>query len=87
MNGFGLLAQRGYPGGHIFVMHAHLERRLIEGQNVQAPGGAQIASCGNTGNSEATHLHLEIRASRSPDFVRWAVLRDGLMDPVALFKR
>jgi hypothetical protein len=81
-----LLATKGFGGGVIFVMYAHLERRLVEqGQTLAA--GQQIATCGNTGNSEAAHLHLEIRASRDPNFVHWANIRNGVMDAVALFKR
>jgi hypothetical protein len=81
-----LLASRGFPGGHIFVMYAHLHTRLVETGAQLAPG-QQISTCGNTGNSEATHLHLEIRASRSADFTGWATIRSGVMDPVALFRR
>ncbi len=81
-----LLAARGFPGGTIFVMYAHLaERRVQDGQTL-APGQV-IGTCGNTGNSEAPHLHLEVRASRSPEFSHWYTVRDGLMDPVVLFKR
>lgn len=81
-----LLAARGFAGGHIFVMYAHLHTRLVEA-GTQLSGGQQIATCGNTGNSEATHLHLEMRASRSADFTGWANIRSGVMDPVALFRR
>jgi hypothetical protein len=81
-----LLKARGFPGGHLFVMHAHMETRLVEaGANL--PGGVQIGTCGNTGNSEAPHLHLEVRASKTPDFQRWALLEKGLMDPVVLYQR
>lgn len=80
------LAERGFPGGHLFVMHAHLERRLAEEGTTLTPN-QQIATCGNTGNSEATHLHLEVRASQNPEFSRWALIRSGVMDPVVLFKR
>ncbi len=81
-----VLAARGFAGGHIFVMYAHLNTRLVETGTQLAPG-QQISTCGNTGNSEATHLHLEIRASRSADFTGWATIRSGVMDPVALFRR
>jgi murein DD-endopeptidase MepM/ murein hydrolase activator NlpD len=50
-------------------------------------GAATIGLCGNSGNSEATHLHLEIRASKSEQFTGWAALRQGLMTPGVLFKR
>lgn len=81
-----LLATRGFPGGTLFVMYAHLQMRLLDaGATVSA--GQQIATCGNTGNSEATHLHLEIRASRDPNFTHWANIKSGVMDPVVLFRR
>lgn len=80
------LAERGFPGGHLFVMYAHLERRLAEAGTTLTPG-QQIATCGNTGNSEAAHLHLEVRASQDPQFTRWALIRSGVLDPVVLFKR
>lgn len=82
-----LLAQRGFPGGHLFVMHAHMDQRLIQAAGVTLPGGAQIGTCGNTGNSEGPHLHLEVRAAKDPTFTRWAVLKPGLMDPVVLYTR
>ena len=47
----------------------------------------QIGTCGNTGNSEATHLHLECRAAKSAQFIGWANIRSGVMDAVALYKR
>ncbi|MEZ4668363.1 MAG: peptidoglycan DD-metalloendopeptidase family protein [Anaerolineae bacterium] len=81
-----LLATRGFPGGTMFVMYAHLQMRLLDAGATVNPG-QQIATCGNTGNSEATHLHLEIRASRDANFTHWANIRSGVMDPVALFKR
>lgn len=80
------LTQRGFPGGHLFVMYAHLDQRLVgEGQRLE--GEVQLATCGNTGNSEGPHVHLEVRASRVPDLAHWANIRDGLMDPVVLFMR
>jgi murein DD-endopeptidase MepM/ murein hydrolase activator NlpD len=81
-----LLASKGFGGGAIFVMYAHLSARAVGDGQTLAPG-QQLGACGNTGNSEATHLHLEIRASKSPQFIHWAQIRSGVMDPVALFKR
>jgi hypothetical protein len=81
-----LLASKGFPGGAIFVMYAHLATRSVtEGHKLV--GGQQIGTCGNSGNSEATHLHLEIRASSSPVFSQWFNIRGGVMDAVALFRR
>jgi hypothetical protein len=80
------LAERGYPGGSLFVNYAHLERRMVEaGQELE--GGTPVGTCGNTGNSEATHLHLEVRAGHNENFPGWAALRNGLVEPEVLFKR
>lgn len=81
-----LLAGRGFAGGAIFVMYGHLANRLVE-QGATLTAGQQIGACGNTGNSEAPHLHLEIRASKDANFSQWYNIRSGVMDPVALFKR
>jgi len=81
-----LLASKGFPGGAIFVMYAHLNSRMVEQGAVLTPG-QQIGTCGNTGNSEAPHLHLEIRASKDANFKEWYSIRNGVMDPVGLFKR
>jgi murein DD-endopeptidase MepM/ murein hydrolase activator NlpD len=81
------IARRGLAGGAIYVIYAHLETlRVQTGQRLM--GGQLIGTCGNTGNSEATHLHLELRVARAgTQFTRWAQLRPGLMDPVVLFQR
>jgi hypothetical protein len=77
---------RGYNNGALFVMYSHLQQRLVQtGQRLN--DGQQIGTCGNTGNSSGPHLHLEVRASRSPEFARWSHLRDGLMNPGVLFSR
>lgn len=81
-----LLTTRGFPGGCLFVMYAHLNKRHVSDNQVLG-GSTLIGACGNTGNSEATHLHLEVRASKTDSFTSWAGLRGGVMDPVALFKR
>jgi murein DD-endopeptidase MepM/ murein hydrolase activator NlpD len=80
-----ILASRGIPGAHIFALYAHLfSIDCTEGQ-VLAPR-TRIASCGNTGNSEATHLHLEIRASTNPN-EQWSNMMKNLLDPTVLFVR
>ena len=81
-----LLTSKGFAGGAIFVMYAHLDKRLVQQGAILTPG-QQIGTCGNTGNSEAPHLHLEIRAAKDPNFVHWANIRSGVMDAVVLFKR
>lgn len=80
-----VLAQRGIPGAHMFALYAHLfSIDCTEGQ-VLGPR-TRIASCGNTGNSEATHLHLEIRASTNPN-EQWSNMMKNLLDPTVLFVR
>jgi murein DD-endopeptidase MepM/ murein hydrolase activator NlpD len=82
-----LLAARGFGEfASVGVMYAHLAQKIVNDGQVLMPG-QQIGMCGNTGNSEATHLHLESRASKNPQFIGWANIRSGVMDDVALFKR
>lgn len=82
-----LLLSRGFgETAAMYVMYAHLASIAVrEGQVLSA--NQQIGTCGNTGNSEAAHLHLETRASKSAQFIGWANIRSGIMDAVALFKR
>jgi hypothetical protein len=80
------LTGRGMPGWHIYAMYAHLSRRDVEAGDVLEPNQV-FAACGNTGNSSGSHLHLELRASRSSDFRGWVYLRDGLVDPLIMFER
>ncbi len=82
-----LLASRGFGDqAAVGVMYAHLAQKTVNDGQLLTPG-QQIGLCGNTGNSEARHLHLESRASKSPQFIGWANIRSGVMDDVALFKR
>jgi murein DD-endopeptidase MepM/ murein hydrolase activator NlpD len=67
-------------------MYAHLQDRLVqEGQTLES--NQVIATCGNSGRSEAPHLHLEIRFSKAQKFPGWAAIRNGLVSPIALFNR
>lgn len=76
----------GRGGQHIFVMYAHCQELLAEaGQTVGA--NQQIASLGNSGNSNGAHLHLEVRISNTMTPSRWAALKDGLSSPGILFLR
>lgn len=80
------LTKRGFDGGHIYVIYAHLNEMLVtEGQTV--PASTIFASCGNTGNSEGPHVHLEVRASTNPNVTSWGSLKDNRMNPIVLFKR
>ncbi len=80
------LAAAGMPGAAIFVMYAHLRDRAVAQGAILGPGQA-IGTCGNSGNSEAPHVHLEIRASTNVNETSWARLGRGLLDPGLLFKR
>lgn len=80
------LANMGFPNGAIFVMYAHLQKRAVE-EGQQLTSKQVIGYCGNSGNSEASHLHLELRASKKDPFSGWSTIKDGLMSPIVLFNR
>ena len=76
----------GMPGAHVYVMHAHLSRMDVKPGTVLAPDQV-IGACGDTGNSQGSHVHLEVRAGRSPNYTSWAAIGSGLMDPLLMYKR
>lgn len=80
------LAARGWGGSHLYVIYAHLDKISVEVNQELAPS-AQIGTCGNTGNSEAPHLHLEVRASTNPNDLNWSAMRSRLLDPGVAFLR
>ena len=77
------LANNGKAGWHIFVMYAHLQDMLVQKGATVTPN-QQIATMGNSGNSQATHLHLEIRAAQTMAITGWAGIVNGLMSPSGL---
>jgi hypothetical protein len=79
------LRVRGLEGAHVYVLYGHLLEYSVHEQQSLAPR-QQFARCGNTGNSEAPHLHLEVRAGRGLND-SWSALRTNLMDPAVLFAR
>lgn len=79
------LAQKGLAGAHLFAMYAHLDSRAVNVGVTLGPN-ALVGTCGDTGNSEATHLHLEVRASTNPN-EPWSNMKKNLLDPVILFGR
>ena len=82
-----VLAEKGFPGGSLYVMYAHLQRRAVNHGDQLAPNNI-IGFAGNSGNSEATHLHLEVRMGKSASFPGWAALsRNNLVNPGVLFSR
>lgn len=80
------LASRGLEGAHLYCMYAHLDRFSVRDGQALTPN-AVIGACGDTGNSEATHLHLEVRASRTANDANWAGMKANLLDPGILFSR
>ena len=76
------LRDMGLPGIHLFVIHAHLSSIDM---HVQLAPYTQIGVIGNTGNSTATHLHLEVRASSNPNDTFWGGMR--VVEPGILFRR
>jgi murein DD-endopeptidase MepM/ murein hydrolase activator NlpD len=78
------LANNGKAGWNIFVMYAHLQSMLVQ-RGAQVGPNQQIGLMGNSGNSEASHLHLEIRAAQTMNIQGWASINGGLMSPGVLF--
>jgi murein DD-endopeptidase MepM/ murein hydrolase activator NlpD len=67
-------------------MYAHLNSiDCVDGQTLTA--GSKLGSCGNSGNSEGAHLHLELRASLNANDTSWSSMRPNLLDPIVLFRR
>ncbi len=81
------MTEKGFGGYYAFAYYAHLtdDVRVVEGQAVSR--GTSIGYVGNTGNSTAAHLHLEVRcyASRSPYPLEGSVDR-VLLNPVRMFE-
>jgi hypothetical protein len=86
-NGYTSTNADGETEGTLFVLYAHLQSRAVQ-QGRDVVGDALIGTCGNTGNSEAPHLHLEVRAAASSYYPGWAELgTDDLVNPIVLFNR
>jgi len=80
------LTDRGFPNGHLYVMYAHMNEYTVKGGDELKPN-AVFGSCGNTGNSEGPHVHLEVRASTDDNVTSWGSLSKNRMNPIILFKR
>lgn len=80
------LQRRNLPNYHLFTIYAHLQSIDVAQGQTLAPG-QRIGTCGNTGNSEATHLHLEIRAWNNANETSTGRMIANRMDPVVLFRR
>ena len=78
------LAKAGLSGGHLFVIYAHMSSINVQaGQQISAFGTLGII--GNTGNSTAQHLHLEVHASLNANDTNFGGMRE--FDPEILFLR
>lgn len=80
------LKDHGLGGAHLYAMHAHLSAILVQ-QGMKVEAGQPIGKVGTSGNSEAPHLHLEVRASKNPNDSNWASMRPNLVTPGILFRR
>ncbi len=84
------LANVGRSGQHIYAMYAHLQGIDINPDievGTVLEGNQVFTACGNSGNSNGPHLHLELRADSRPNFPGWASIRNGLVDPLIMFER
>ncbi|MEP7291772.1 MAG: M23 family metallopeptidase [Chloroflexota bacterium] len=78
------LAAKGMTGAHLYAIYGHLKSVSLQAGQVLAPF-QEIGIIGNSGNSSALHLHLEVRASLNPADNNWAGMR--LFDPEVTFLR
>jgi hypothetical protein len=79
------LTARNMPGYHIYALYGHLKSFSVQaGQSLTA--NQAFGQCGNTGNSEATHLHLQVRAGKDTN-AQWSQLKMGEVEPGFLFSR
>ncbi len=68
------------------MIYAHLSAITVQvGQQISA--FQQVGVIGNTGNSSATYVHVEVRASLDANTTDWAALRPNEFDPEILFRR
>ncbi len=80
------LQDKGLAGAHLYVIYAHLSVVSVQvGQQLSA--FQQLGIIGNTGNSSATHVHVEVRASTNANTTDWSSLRPTEFDPEILFRR
>jgi murein DD-endopeptidase MepM/ murein hydrolase activator NlpD len=75
------MRQAGCEGWNAYVFYAHLHQIFVSrGQSVR--DGVQIGTMGDTGNSTAPHLHLEIRCSRDTN----GATNYRRIDPLRMFR-
>jgi murein DD-endopeptidase MepM/ murein hydrolase activator NlpD len=75
--------RNGQKGWFAYVLYAHLEQILVE-PNTPVSAGMPIARMGNTGNSTAPHLHLEIQLSQNAN-ANIPLRSIPRMDPLLMF--
>ncbi|HVU14175.1 MAG TPA: peptidoglycan DD-metalloendopeptidase family protein [Phototrophicaceae bacterium] len=78
------LVALGMPGAHLFVIYGHMSAVTVQQGQTLGPN-AQIGVIGNTGNSTATHVHVEVHASLNANDTNFAGMRE--FDPVILYLR
>lgn len=77
----------GYGEGAMYALYGHMASYSVSVGDELA-GGEHFGAGGNTGNSEAPHLHLELRAGKKGHtYNGWAGLKSGLITPGVLFSR
>ncbi len=78
------LVKAGMSGAHLFVIYGHMSAVNV---SLQQTLGAfqQIGVIGNTGNSTALHVHVEIHASMNANDSNFGAMRE--FDPEILYLR
>ncbi len=74
----------GLAGGFLYASYGHLSAISVTANQI-VTHETQIGLSGDTGNSSGPHLHLELRASTSPQAVSLAQMK--LMDPRFFVRR
>jgi murein DD-endopeptidase MepM/ murein hydrolase activator NlpD len=78
------LVKAGMSGAHLFVIYAHMSAVSVQLQQT-VPVLGQIGVIGNTGNSSALHVHVEVHAGLNANDTNWGSMRN--FDPEILFLR
>jgi hypothetical protein len=79
------LAANGLAGAHLFVIYAHMSVLSVSDNQALTPF-QQLGIIGNTGNSTALHLHVEVHASTNANDSR-SLSQMAEFDPEVVFLR